>query len=116
MPRTGFHPVDDAFTFATNSVNPIINIPQIGLNVQTFGRCGGMAFLALDYWYNRLPIPETTALPQDGTLLADTIYARLADSMLANGLRYFEFMNMLDHPTWLRGKGAARNTREAGVP
>src|SRR5262249_56198432 len=103
MPRTGFHPVDDGFKFANNFVNPIINIPQIGLNVQTFGRCGGMAFLALDYWYNRLPIPETTALPQDGTLLADTIYARLADSILAPRPRYFPFLHILYPPTSLPG-------------
>ncbi|MCL4251973.1 MAG: hypothetical protein KJ065_27725 [Anaerolineae bacterium] len=116
MPRTGFHPVDDGFKFRNDFVNPIINIPLLGVDVETSGRCGGMAFLALDYWYNKLPIPETTALPRDGTLLADTIYARLADSMLANGWRFFEFMNMLDHPTQLRGKGAARVTREDEFP
>jgi len=116
MPITGFHSVDDGFKFDNNFVNPIINIPAIGLDIQTLGRCGGMAFLSLDYWFNKLPIPEIRNLPPDGTILADTIYARLIDSLFANGARFFEFMNMLDHPTWLRGKGAARVTREDEFP
>lgn len=63
MPITGFYPVDDGFKFSNSFVNHVINVPALGLDIRTLGRCGGMAFLSLDYWFNKLPIPETSILP-----------------------------------------------------
>ena len=44
------------------------------------GRCGGMAYAALDYFYNNIPIPKDQDLPTDGTRGGNYIYERLMAS------------------------------------
>ncbi|NHZ88518.1 hypothetical protein F2P45_05695 [Massilia sp. CCM 8733] len=115
MSMTSFHPVQHGFKFVNSFVNHVVKIPELGIDITTYGRCGGMAFAALDFWYNTLPIPGDTALPADGTPLGDFIYDRLIHSILINAFKYFDFMRINDHPTWF-GMGVGRATREIEFP
>ena len=54
MPTTAFNSVEHGFRFANVFANSVVNIPSFGIKIDTYGRCGGMAFAALDHWYNRL--------------------------------------------------------------
>jgi hypothetical protein len=112
--RVAFVPARDGFAF----VNTFVNHVQIaGVPItETRGRCGGMAFAALDYWHHRLPVPSTATLPADGVPLADYIYNRLITSMVDNWPMYFHFMRTPDHPTLINGIGVGRATREEEFP
>ncbi|MFY9860775.1 MAG: hypothetical protein WAK80_09485, partial [Candidatus Cybelea sp.] len=112
----GFH-FDNSFTNAVLSADTLdAAFKAVGLapptfpagfnlnpNVTTSGRCGGMAWLSLDYYLARLPVPTTISKaspyslgiddfagkpnddPPDGTPLADWIYMRLFQSWFASG-------------------------------
>jgi hypothetical protein len=112
--RTAFDPHLDGFTFGNSFVNQV-QVAGIPIT-ETKGRCGGMAFAALDYWHNRVRTPSEAALPADGVPLADYIYDRLITSILGNWPMFFHFMRTPDHPTWLNGIGVARATREEQFP
>jgi hypothetical protein len=116
MIRTSFNPVQHGFKFPNNFVNNVITVPSLGIDVDTFGRCGGMAFASLDYWYHQLAIPQDSSLPTDGTLVGTYLYDRLMESILANAFKHFHFMRTPDHPTWINGIGVARATREEEFP
>lgn len=116
MIRTAFNPVQHGFKFRNDFVNHVITVPSLGINFDTFGRCGGMAFAALDYWHHHLAVPEDSSLPSDGTLVSKYIYDRLMDSIMANAYKNFHFMRTPDHPTWINGIGVARATREEEFP
>lgn len=116
MPRAPFAPIEDGFAFANRFANHVVNIPALGVNITTFGRCGGMAYASLDNWTNHLATPTDTSLPADGSLLGDYIYGRLLDSMMSNGAKFFYFMHTPDHPTLFWGIGVARATREVEFP
>jgi hypothetical protein len=116
MPRAPFTAQQHGFAFSNSFVNHVIRIDFLNIDVTTRGRCGGMAYASLDYWSNGLAVPESSNLPEDGTLLGDYIYWRLIDSMVANGLKFFHFMRTPDHPTWINGIGVARATREEEFP
>jgi hypothetical protein len=116
MPRAPFTPQEDGFAFANHFANHVVTIPVLGIDVTTYGRCGGMAFAALDNWTNGLATPTNPDLPPDGTLLSDYIYRRLLDSMIANGAKFLHYMQLPDHPTWFWGSGIARTTREEEFP
>jgi hypothetical protein len=105
--RVSFRPATDGFDFANNFVNQI-SIAGIPIT-ETRGRCGGMAFAALDYWHYRLSVPRIPELPPDGTPLADYIYARLITSIIDNWPMYYHFMRTPDNPTWFNGIGVARD-------
>jgi hypothetical protein len=36
------------FKFANAFANRVVNVPSLNIDFKTFGRCGGMAFAALD--------------------------------------------------------------------
>lgn len=100
MPVTNFDPAKHGFRFANSFVNNIVTLPG-GSTISTRGRCGGMAFAALDYYFANLPVPTNATLPPDGTLLADYIYKRLLDSFVQqNGLTFVSWTIAADHPTW----------------
>ncbi|MCW3816733.1 hypothetical protein ONA91_20000 [Micromonospora sp. DR5-3] len=112
--RVSFRPAWDGFAFTNAFVN---QIKIIGLPItETKGRCGGMAFAALDHWHRRLPVPDAGTLPADGNPVADYIYDRLITSIMDNWAMYAQFMSTPDHPTTLRGIGVARMTREEQFP
>ena len=114
--RIAFTPAEHGFAFSNSFTNHVLRIPALGIDVTTGGRCGGMAAASMDYWYAGLGMPDNRSLPQDGTLLADYVYDRLMDTFVDNGLKFVQYATSLDHPTWLRGKGVARMTREDELP
>lgn len=112
--RVSFDPARDAFAFRNSFVN---KISFAGIPIaETQGRCGGMAFAALDHWYARIPVPETAMLPPDGDPLADYIYKRLHTSMLDNWAKFVLYMHTPDHRTPLGGIGVSRMVREQEFP
>ncbi|MFG3604616.1 hypothetical protein [Micromonospora chersina] len=112
--RVSFRPARDGYAFTNGFTN---HIKIAGLPItDTKGRCGGMAFAALDHWHQRLPVPAASALPPDGNPVADYIYDRLITSIVDNWPMYFQFMRTPDHPTTLNGIGVARMTREEQFP
>jgi hypothetical protein len=115
MPTT-FRPEEHGFRFANKFVDDFVKLPGGKYAFQTRGRCGGMAFVALDHWHHKRPIPACEALPADDTPLARLIQKRLFESFALNGLRYVEFALMPLHPKWLFLKGAARVTRNKEFP
>ncbi|WP_290055934.1 hypothetical protein [Amycolatopsis solani] len=112
--RVSFDPKLDGFAF-DNSFTNKVQIAGIPIT-ETLGRCGGMAFAALDYWHHMVRIPVEPALPGDGIPLAEYIYDRLITSIVNNWPMFFHFMRTPDHPTWLNGIGVARATREEQYP
>ena len=96
---TGFKPDIHGFHFANQFVNKIIDKTILGKHIlfSTDGRCGGMAFASLDYYFNRMPIPSYTSqdfrssggVPPDGHPLADYIWDRLIDSYTFNNVKNF---------------------------
>jgi hypothetical protein len=101
MPRTAFDPAKHGFHFANGFVNNVADLGPLG-KITTRGRCGGMAYAALDYYFANLPVPLSSGLPADGTPLADYIYKRLMDSFLFNGAHFVDWTTAPDHHTWFR--------------
>ncbi|MCM3569915.1 MIR domain-containing protein [Neobacillus mesonae] len=120
--KLGFDPAVHGFLFPNRFVNTVAKIPGYG-EVKTFGRCGGMAFAALDYFLKGMPVPKYTGnlfngeVPPDGHWLADYIYSRLMDSFLVpSSIKYVHWTTASDHSTWLGGKGVSRWTKEEEFP
>jgi hypothetical protein len=114
MPRTGFTPQQHGFHFNNGFVNNLAILPGFG-NIQTSGRCGGMAYAALDFYFAGVPVPSDTILPPDGNPLADYIYRRLMDSFLTpSAFQFFSWTVHADHGTWF--KGVTRWTKEDQIP
>ena len=86
MPNTDFLPLKHGFHFS-NRFKDKIRVSKF-FNIETKGRCGGMAFSALDYYYSKLPIPKLRSedlvhgLPKEGSLLERHIFQRQVDSLL----------------------------------
>lgn len=124
MTRTGFVPTLHGFHFGNYFVNKLFHLPPpFNVDVETRGRCGGMAFAALDYYFAHLPIPthqpadfNGSLVPPDGHPLADYIYDRLMDTFVLNGLGYAGWTQAPDQPALLRGKGVIRMTKEDEIP
>lgn len=61
----------------------------------TYGRCGGFAFSALDFFLAGWPIdPSITSYPSTGPV-RDYIWARLVNSIQANGAAFLEYFMIL---------------------
>ncbi|GAA3059857.1 MULTISPECIES: hypothetical protein [Actinomycetes] len=119
---TGFDPRRHAFRFPNRFVDVLFSgrlPPVVGRKVTWTGRgrCGGMAFSALDHLHAEAEVPPSTSedfrtadgtspgVPPDGHPLADHIRARQRRSMVTgwcgalNGIRYLTWSAM---PTgWL---------------
>ena len=124
MPRTDFTPSQHGFHFANSFVNHVATLPD-GRKIETGGRCGGMAYASLDYYFAKLPAPPYTSadfpdtgVPPDGNWLADYIYRRLMDSFCnVSAARYILWTMRKDQPTWfgLR-KGVTTCTKDEEIP
>jgi hypothetical protein len=116
MPKADFVPGRDGFHFANEFVNVIATFPGYG-TLETGGRCGGMAYAALDYWFHgRLPIPADATLPHDGTLMADYIYRRLLDTYLVpSAINFITWTLAADGENFFH-KGVTRWTKEGEFP
>jgi hypothetical protein len=100
---------------------PALFPPGMSSNLWTTGgRCGGMAWLSLDYYFASENVPtaissyssfhrtfddfaSTGEVPPDGTPLADWIYKRLFDTFLNCGLQTLAWVAGYDHNTWFFG-------------
>lgn len=89
---TSFDPTSHGFHFRNNFINVLVDL--FGLRVATYGRCGGMAYAALDYYFLHRPIPAYRQVPDCGTSspaipdarsyqLTNYIYKRQIDSMVS---------------------------------
>jgi hypothetical protein len=122
VPKLDFIPSQHGFHFPNSFTNRVVSI--LGHDVTTKGRCGGMAYAALDYRYRGNPIPRyyqanfaPQSVPPDGHWLADYIYKRLMDSFHADSADKFVTWTLAsDHETTLGGKGVTRWTKEEELP
>lgn len=87
MVKTDFTPLKHGFHFSNNFVNNILNT-SFG-KIESRGRCGGMAFASLDYYYAKILVPThegkdfpNKMYPPDGSLLGDYIYKRSVHSLI----------------------------------
>ncbi len=85
----------------------ILNLPLVGKVVMgdaANGLCGGMVYLALDYFRSGVPIPDAPNPPGDTTELFHHIFARLWDSFdLPWGpLKYYRWQSSPDTEWLLR--------------
>jgi len=87
MVKTDFTPLKHGFHFSNNFVNNILNTP-FG-KIESRGRCGGMAFASLDYYYAKILVPThegkdfpNKMYPPDGSVLGDYIYKRSVHSLI----------------------------------
>ena len=117
---TGFNPLLHGFHFTNNFTNTVLSTP-FG-DITTSGRCGGMSFAALDYFYAHMTIPGhmdydfgPTQTPADGKPLPDYIYKREMDLIVSDGLRFFEWTERPDHHTWVRD-GVTELTKNEEFP
>jgi hypothetical protein len=104
-----FDPVVHGFAFPNAFVDVFVALPN-GMKLQTAGRCGGMAYAALDYWYADTPAPRfgsalwaPSRVPPDGHWLADAIRRRLFDS--------FRVGSAVQFVTWTLAPDEARVVR-----
>jgi hypothetical protein len=115
MGRTGFTPQQHGFHFDNDFVNTLAGLPGFG-DIQTRGRCGGMAYAALDFYFADIPVPADTTLPPDGNPLADYIYRRLLASFLTpSAVQFVTWTLHSDHGAWFF-KGVTRWTKEEQIP
>lgn len=120
--KVGFSAAQHGFAFPNQFVNVLANLPGTG-EIKTRGRCGGMAFAALDYWHAGAPVPTWRGalfspgeVPPDGHWLADYVYGRLLDSFLVgSAVKFAEWSVHSDHETWLY-KGVTRWCKEEEFP
>ncbi|MDP9352491.1 MAG: hypothetical protein M3P51_13270 [Chloroflexota bacterium] len=120
--KVGFKPTVHGFRFPNSFVNKVATIPGYG-SIETRGRCGGMAYAALDYYYSGVPVPaykQAVFLPKgsppDGHWLADYIYARLMNSFFVpSATKFPEWTVHSDHETWFY-KGVTKWTKEDEFP
>lgn len=74
---TRFNPSVHGFRFRNDFVTNFAGIDFSGL-------CGGMAYSALDYFNNNIPVPTQTSPPANGTPLRQYIYNRQQNATLDN--------------------------------
>ncbi len=118
MPKTAFSPAQHGFFFANAFENVIVKDSPFG-RIATRGRCGGMAFAALDHFYSGMPLPRfaTSQLPESGVPpdnhpLSRYIYARQIDSfMVLSAAKYVTWSLSPDNAGFLI-KGVSRWTKE----
>ncbi len=108
MTKANFDPKTHGFHFANYFINQIATLPGIG-QISTAGRCGGMAYTALDHYFAHLPMPTLTSadfaktgqVPPDGHPLSDYIYKRQIDSfMVLSAAKFVTWTLTRNARTW----------------
>jgi len=95
--KTDFSPLKNGFHFGNNFVNRIIQT-SFG-KIESRGRCGGMAFASLDYYFSNISIPSHEPkdfpggdVPPDGSILGDYIYERALYSLFTfSSYKFFDW-------------------------
>jgi hypothetical protein len=117
-----FDPATHGFAFPNAFVNEILTLPN-GATITTSGRCGGMAFAALDYFLAGQAVPAwrsdlwaPSRVPPDSHWLAQLFTQRLRDSFVTGSAAKFVTWSMhSDDETWVF-KGVTRWTKEEELP
>ncbi|WP_426593312.1 hypothetical protein ACPPVS_16485 [Cellulomonas sp. McL0617] len=117
-----FDPATHGFAFPNAFVNVALTLPT-GAQITTAGRCGGMAYAALDYFLPGQPVPRwrsdlyaPSRVPPDSNWLAQYFTSRLYDSFLTGSAAKFVTWSLhSDDPTWVF-KGVTRWTKEEELP
>jgi hypothetical protein len=107
---TNFRVEEHGFNFSNSEfVNKVARIagqfgvPGLLQHVphETKGRCGGMAYAALDYFFNNIQIPSRSTAPPDGDVLADYILSRLFHSFSVPSAQKFVLWSFTQsHDSW----------------
>ena len=84
--RTSFDARNDGFRFTNRFENRIIG------DIKTSGLCGGMCYAALDYFYNRRPIPVQSTVPPEGTALRKYLLDRQIDALRLGADKWAELI------------------------
>lgn len=95
--KTSFSPIKHGFHFGNHFVNKIIHT-SFG-KIESYGRCGGMAFASLDYYFANTSIPThepkdfpDKKVPPDGSMLSDYIYERQINSLITlSSFKFFDW-------------------------
>jgi hypothetical protein len=117
-----FDPATHGFAFPNAFVNVVLTLPN-GAQITTAGRCGGMAYAALDYFLPGQPVPRMHSdlwapgrVPPDSHWLAQYFTSRLRDSFFTGSAAKFVTWSLhSDDPTWVF-KGVTRWTKEEELP
>lgn len=117
-----FDPAVHGFAFPNAFVNEVLTLPN-GAKITTAGRCGGMAYAALDYFLAGQPVPRwrsdlwaPSRVPPDSNWLAQLFTQRLHDSFFTGSAAKFVTWSMhSDDETWVF-KGVTRWTKEEELP
>ena len=117
-----FDAATDGFAFPNAFVNVVLTLPN-GSKITTAGRCGGMAYAALDYFLAGQPVPRWSAdlwapgrVPPDGHWLADYFTTRLRDSFFTgSAAKFLTWSIQPDDALWVL-KGVSRWTKEEELP
>jgi len=95
--KTSFSPLIHGFHFGNHFVNKIIQT-SFG-KIESRGRCGGMAFAALDYYFANITMPTheqkdfpNKLVPPDGSRLGDYIFVRSINSLFTlSSFKFFDW-------------------------
>lgn len=87
---TAFNPQTDGFKFGNSFTNTVNFIA--GIKITTSGLCGGMSYAALDYYFQKTPIPKQSWTPADHSILYDYIYNRQTTSVVENADKWVELI------------------------
>lgn len=119
---TNFVPNIHGFHFKNNFENEVFDIGIASWT--TKGRCGGMAYAALDYYHYGIPIPmhipedfSNSSSPEVDSKLAKYIYDRLIDSFtFYNARKFHDWTWKRDHSTWIFGEGVPQLSKQKEFP
>ena len=105
-----FRPSQHGFKFVNSFTLPstiasLLSRLGVPVGSGTYGLCGGMAFLAADFFNFSLPVPSTATVPSLGSRLYNKLLARQIDSLKLN-VRLVRGVGVVPVPVPMPGFGA----------
>lgn len=121
MPKTNFMPLKHGFHFQNSFTDKIIST-SFG-KIETKGRCGGMSYASLDYYFSGILVPShepkdfpNKMYPPDGSLFSDYIYERSISSLFSlSSFKFFDWTLQKDNVESLR-KSVSYKTKMEEFP